>query len=503
MDAKIDPAIPAELRQAVITRTFDAPRKLVWEAWTDPKHLREWWGPHGFDAPHPSVDLRPGGKMNLDMRSPDGNTMPNASIVRESRPPEKLVFESSAFFDKDGIPAFEVINTVTLKEQAGRTTMTLKVDVVKATAAMIAGLKGMRQGWGESLDKMAEHLDLVRWGAFGGKNGAKSDTSFVVPGDRPVVVIRRTFDAPRELVWRALTDPKMRAEWWGPARYTINVREFDARVGGKWRIDHLDEDGKVFAFSGEFTEVRKPLRLVNTFRFEDFPPAVETTTLSETDGKTTLTNVTSVDTLEQRKGWVETGMESGARESMDRMADLLARMKLGGRAHDVHTDFTARQRTGQAVERKVTHATFVIDRRFDAPPKLVFNAFADQKAKDRWFVGPPDWITTEKSMDFRVGGREVNVGGPKGGPMSSFDCRYYDIVPNERIVYAYEMYLDDQRISVSVATIEFKAVAGGTRLLLTEQGAFLDGFDNPKLREEGTLQLMDALARSLKKSAAA
>jgi uncharacterized protein YndB with AHSA1/START domain len=82
--------------------------------------------------------------------------------------------------------------------------------------------------------------------------------------------------------------------------------------------------------------------------------------------------------------------------------------------------------------------------------------------------------------------------------MSSFDCHYYDIVPNERIVYAYEMYLDDQRISVSVATIEFKPVAKGTRLVLTEQGAFLDGFDNPKLREEGTRQLMDALAASLR-----
>src|SRR6185503_6017505 len=134
--------------------------------------------------------------------------------------------------------------------------------------------------------------------------------------------IRRTFDAPRDLVWRAITDPKMRAEWWGPARYKTNVHELDARTGGKWRIDHTDEKGKVYSFSGEFTEVRKPMRLVNTFRFENFPPAVETITLSEAGGKTTLTNVTSVDSFENRKGWVETGMEGGARESMDRLAVL-------------------------------------------------------------------------------------------------------------------------------------------------------------------------------------
>ena len=155
------------------------------------------------------------------------------------------------------------------------------------------------------------------------------------------------------------------------------------------------------------------------------------------------------------------------------------------------------------MERKVTHATFVIERTFDAPPKAVFNAFADQKAKDKWFVGPADWIRGEKSMDFRVGGREVDVGGPKGGPMSRFECRYYDIVPNERIVYAYEMYLDAQRISVSVASIEFKPAGKGTRFVLTEQGAFLDGFDNPALREEGTRELVEALARSLKQTAAA
>jgi len=87
--------------------------------------------------------------------------------------------------------------------------------------------------------------------------------------------------------------------------------------------------------------------------------------------------------------------------------------------------------------------------------------------------------------------------------MSRFECRYYDIVPNELIVYSYEMYLDAQRISVSVASLEFRPAGKGTRFVLTEQGAFLDGFDNPALREEGTRELVEALARSLKQTAAA
>jgi len=144
-------------------------------------------------------------------------------------------------------------------------------------------------------------------------------------------------------------------------------------------------------------------------------------------------------------------------------------------------------------ERSVTHATFAIERQYPAAPARVFNAFADKASKAKWFVGPPDWESGPNVFDFRVGGREVDRGGPKGGPIHTFECRYYDIVPDERIVYAYDMLMDETRISVSVTTIEFKAKDGGTHLVFTEQGAFLDGFDNPKIREEGTQELFQAL----------
>jgi uncharacterized protein YndB with AHSA1/START domain len=148
--------------------------------------------------------------------------------------------------------------------------------------------------------------------------------------------------------------------------------------------------------------------------------------------------------------------------------------------------------------RSVTHAMFTLERTYPHPPAKVFHAFADEKAKAMWFKGPPDWIQGERSFDFRVGGKEVDVGGPPdGGPMHRCDIVYQDIVPNERIIYTYGMELGDVRISVSLTTVEITQTAGGARLRLTEHGAYLDGYDDSGAREEGTGELLDALGRAL------
>jgi uncharacterized protein YndB with AHSA1/START domain len=148
-------------------------------------------------------------------------------------------------------------------------------------------------------------------------------------------------------------------------------------------------------------------------------------------------------------------------------------------------------------DRSVTHATFVIERSYDALPARVFAAFADLESKRRWFSGPEEWGLDEHTMDFRVGGWEVNRGGPKGGPVHTFTGYYQDIVPDERIVFTYGMHLDETRISVSLATVELKPEGAGTKLIFTEQGAFLDGWDHPDQREEGTREMLDALGRDL------
>ena len=152
-------------------------------------------------------------------------------------------------------------------------------------------------------------------------------------------------------------------------------------------------------------------------------------------------------------------------------------------------------------ERSVTHASFVIERTYDASPAQVFAAFADPATKARWFAGPDDSGSGKYELDFRVGGRERATGGPPGGPVHTFDGRYQDIVPDVRFVMTYDMHLDDNRISVSLMTVELKPEGAGTRLTLTEQDAFLDGYDNPAERERGTRDLLEALDEELRLSA--
>jgi uncharacterized protein YndB with AHSA1/START domain len=146
----------------------------------------------------------------------------------------------------------------------------------------------------------------------------------------------------------------------------------------------------------------------------------------------------------------------------------------------------------------VVHASFTVTRRWKAPPARVFAAFADQAQKDKWFGGGEEWEKVSRSFDFRVGGTE-NASGrwKKSGVVSHFNCLYQDIVENERIIYSYVMHLDDRKISVSQACIEITADGQGSKLVLTEYGDYLDGYDDAGSREHGTNFLMDALGKSL------
>jgi uncharacterized protein YndB with AHSA1/START domain len=148
--------------------------------------------------------------------------------------------------------------------------------------------------------------------------------------------------------------------------------------------------------------------------------------------------------------------------------------------------------------RTVHHATFVIERHYPAIPARVYKAWADPTAKARWFCAEGDWESTGHTLDFRIGGRERLTSTAPDGVDHIYDAQYLDIVPDQRIVYAYTMHLDRTRISVSLATVEISAAADGTRLVFTEQGAFLDGYDNVSQREAGTQELLNSLGRSLR-----
>jgi uncharacterized protein YndB with AHSA1/START domain len=144
-----------------ITRVFDAPRELVWRAWTDPKMLARWFGPRGFTSSVLELDVRVGGNLRIVMHVPDGNDYPMKGVFREVTPPERLLFSNIAI-DKDGNHLLEGETTVTLGEEGGKTTMRLTSRAVGLVPISIQMLAGMEAGWTQSIDKMGESLESAR-----------------------------------------------------------------------------------------------------------------------------------------------------------------------------------------------------------------------------------------------------------------------------------------------------------------------------------------------------
>ena len=145
----------------------------------------------------------------------------------------------------------------------------------------------------------------------------------------------------------------------------------------------------------------------------------------------------------------------------------------------------------------ITHHTFVIERIYPHPPARVFNAFADPRLKRRWFAEGDGVSVGEYSADFRVGGHDFMRFAFPGGPAMTNETIYFDIVPDRRLIFAYYMTAGDVRISASLATVELSSQGTGTRLVFTEQGAYLDGNDDVAQREQGSRKLLERLASEI------
>jgi len=295
----------------------------------------------------------------------------------------------------------------------------------------------------------------------------------------PPLRISRLFDAPRERVFAAWSTGERIARWFSPEGCSVPKAEIDFRPGGVFAFVMRLPDGKESACRGAFDEVTPPSRLAFTVEVAmDGAARFKASTIVDfaAEGeKTRMTVQQSYELYDADYAGAPAGAEAGWRSTLDKLARELAR-------------------NGATM---ATHGAFTITRDLPQSPAAVYRAFAEPTAKARWFPGTDDWTPIERSMDVRVGGREIAKGRWKSGTATNFEAIYLDVIPGERLVYAYSLWLDERKISVSLATVEFLAVEGGSRLRITEQGAFLDGYEDGGARERGTRDLVERIARTL------
>jgi uncharacterized protein YndB with AHSA1/START domain len=302
-------------------------------------------------------------------------------------------------------------------------------------------------------------------------------------------VLSRVFPAAPELVFRAWSSADHLRHWFCPAGFTVPEVTVEFRVGGAFDICMQSPEGERHWTRGRFVEIVPNSRLVI-----DMHPAGK-------NGKPLFRAYTIVGfaaegsgtrlAVEQRYTLLDPlaepmvgGAPLGWAQSLDRLEQELKRVK------------------GQApFVRSVVHASFRIERRYPATRAQIYRALTDAEAKSKWFTGGPGYTVLLREMDVRPGGRETVKGRWDNGVVATFAAVYHDVVPEERLVYSYDMYLDERKLSVSLATFEIEAADGGTRLVLTEQGAFLDGYDDAGSREHGSGLLLDALGALLRAAA--
>jgi uncharacterized protein YndB with AHSA1/START domain len=228
-------------QEFTIIREFDAPRELVFKACTNPDHLAQWWGPKGFSNPVCEWDARPGGKIYVVMRAPDGTDYPMGGEVREVVPPEKLVTVTGAL-DVQGKFLFEFLHTMTLTERNGKTTLKMHSRVISATVDAGRYIGGFEMGMTLSLERLSEHL-------------AQKTEPFA---------IERIFNAPPALLWKAITNKDDMKEWY------FDLAEFKPEPGFEFDFT-VEHKGMNYHHRCKVTEVIPQKRLAYTWRYEGHP----------------------------------------------------------------------------------------------------------------------------------------------------------------------------------------------------------------------------------------
>jgi uncharacterized protein YndB with AHSA1/START domain len=304
------------------------------------------------------------------------------------------------------------------------------------------------------------------------------------------LTVFRVFQARRETVFNAWSSADHVKRWFSPEHCTVADATVQMQVGGAFDVCMLLPSGEKHWVRGRFLEVVRHTRLVIDMHVTDgdekplFRAHTEVT-FADAPGGTRMDVVQTYTFIDaSRAAPMVAGATEGWHTTLDRLEKELVSMQ---------------QSVAATGNRSVVHGTFHLERTYEAPAARVWQALTDATAKQAWFSGPPGrWELLERHMDVRVGGTERLKGRWDSGMVSTFDAAYHDVIPNERLVYSYVMHLDARKISVSLATMQLRAENEKTVLRVTEQGAFLDGYDDAGSRERGTGQLLDALGASLR-----
>jgi len=298
------------------------------------------------------------------------------------------------------------------------------------------------------------------------------------------VRISRNLHASRQRVFAAWSSADAVKRWFAPTGFTIPVARVELTVGGPFEVLMRSPAGEEHWARGVVKEVAAFERLVIDFSVEEPNGRALFRAFTEIDfsdalGGMRLDVTQSYTVLDPGAVWMAEGAPQGWAQTLDNLSVEVLR---------------------RDATRNVAHGHFTLERTYDAPVARVWRALTDPRAKAKWFGGRVgEWSEIERAIDVRVGGAERVKGRWANGVVSTFDAVYHDVVPEARIVYSYTMHLDEAKISVSLATMVLEREgAGRTTLKVTEQGAFLDGYDDDGSRERGTAFLLDKIGESLK-----
>jgi len=399
-------------KELTITRVLNAPIELVWKVWTDPDHIKNWWGPNGFTNTIFGMDLKPGGVWEFIMHGPDGKDYKNKSIFKEIIKHKQIVYEHISGPKFQATVKFTSQGKKTLlewqmlfdtAEEREKTVKTFKADV---------GLK-------QNIFKLEGYLRSV--------------------SSEKEMTLTRVINAPRQIVFNAWTDPQQLQKWWGPKGFTNPVCKADAIPGGEILIHMQAPDKTIYPMDGEFHEIVEPEKLVFTTAALDkngnrLFEVLNTVTFSDENAKTKLSLHAAVSNItEEGKPYIE-GMNDGWSESIDRLAEF--------------------------VEKSEENNPVVLERIFNSPVERVWHAITDINQMRLWYFPQLENFQPEKGFE-----TQFNV--HHEGKDFLHIWKVKDVVPMKKISieWKYECYPGN-----SLVSFELFPRGNKTRLLLTHEG---------------------------------